>query len=61
MQRQDGSKDNVVWNNYSKLQGIISKYQTKIGVRGNILLIKLNEFNSRSSNNYYLKWKQKEK
>ena len=38
----------------------MSKYQTKVGIHGNILLIKTNGFTLRSSENYYLKWKQKD-
>ena len=49
------------YSDYSKPKGINNaKISEQIGIQGNILLIKTNEFTPRSSKNYYLKWKQKE-
>ena len=44
------------YSDYSKPKGINNvKISEQIGIRGNILLIKTNEFTPRSSKNYCLK------
>ena len=49
------------YSDYSKPKGINNvKISEQIGIRGNILLIKTNEFTPRSSKNYCLKWKPKD-